>query len=193
MSKILVERVVLEKALAWIHYHRRAYAIDEPIEERNLRAALAQPDQKPVAVREGVHEINGERGSSETTSVAFQYRREQVAKQMAGVYTAFGASHIVDADEALIQRSALAQQEPVASIYVTIGGEREFDDWRCPLPVGRNLLYTHPPRHEWKGLAEEEVDLIGKHLNETPGLNLTGYARNISRTVEALLKNRNNT
>jgi hypothetical protein len=40
------------------------------------------------------------------------------------------------------------EQEPVASIYVTIGGEREFDDWRCPLPVGRNLLYTHPPRRE---------------------------------------------
>jgi hypothetical protein len=32
------------------------------------------------------------RSSGQTTSVAFQYRREQVAKQMAGVYTAFGAS-----------------------------------------------------------------------------------------------------
>jgi hypothetical protein len=76
-----------------------------------LRAELEQPDQEPVAVREGVHEINGERGSSETTSVAFQYRREQVAKQMAGVYTAFGASHTGDADEALIQRCAPARQE----------------------------------------------------------------------------------
>jgi hypothetical protein len=32
------------------------------------------------------------RGPAQTTSVAFQYRREQVAKQMAGVYTAFGAA-----------------------------------------------------------------------------------------------------
>ncbi len=32
------------------------------------------------------------RNSGQTTSVAFQYRREQVAKQMAGVYTAFGAA-----------------------------------------------------------------------------------------------------
>jgi hypothetical protein len=32
------------------------------------------------------------RSSGQTTSVAFQYRREQVAKQMAGVYTAFGTA-----------------------------------------------------------------------------------------------------
>jgi len=38
-------------------------------------------------------------------------------------------------------REALAQpeQEPVASIYVTTGGEREFDDWHCPLPVGIDI------------------------------------------------------
>ena len=38
-------REAAQQALAWIHYHRRAYAIDEPIEERNLRAALAQQEQ----------------------------------------------------------------------------------------------------------------------------------------------------
>lgn len=37
-------RKAAQQALAWIHYHRRAYAIDEPIEERNLRAALAQQE-----------------------------------------------------------------------------------------------------------------------------------------------------
>jgi hypothetical protein len=115
MSKILVDRVVLEQALEALD---KLYLPGE-LERVNaaiiaLRAELEQSDQKPLAVREGVHEINGERGSSETTSVAFQYRREQVAKQMAGVYTAFGASHIGDADETLIQRTALAQQEPVA-------------------------------------------------------------------------------
>lgn len=34
--------------------------------------------------------------------------------------------------------------EVVASIYITPGGEREFDDWRHALPLGRNLLYTRP-------------------------------------------------
>ena len=36
------------------------------------------------------------------------------------------------------------QGEPVASIYVSPGGAREFDDWRCELPPGRNILYTAP-------------------------------------------------
>ena len=34
--------------------------------------------------------------------------------------------------------------EPVASIYVTESGDREFDDWRVDLPVGSNILYTTP-------------------------------------------------
>lgn len=34
------------------------------------------------------------------------------------------------------------QAEPVASIYVSLDGAREFDDWKHELPVGRNFLYT---------------------------------------------------
>jgi hypothetical protein len=34
--------------------------------------------------------------------------------------------------------------EPVASIYVNAFGEREFDDWKVPLPAGRNLLFATP-------------------------------------------------
>ncbi len=52
------------------------------------------------------------------------------------------------------------EHEPVASIYITPGGEREFDDWRHALPVGRNLLYTSPPQREWAGLTEDEIDSI---------------------------------
>jgi hypothetical protein len=144
MSKILVDRKVLEQALealgqseTWVPDEgfgmlRREAERKHEAAIAALRAALAQPDQEPVAVREGVHEINGERGSSETTSVAFQYRREQVAKQMAGVYTAFGASHIVDADEALIQRST--QQEPVALWH-------RSGDGYAPVTVEQ----SHPP------------------------------------------------
>lgn len=36
------------------------------------------------------------------------------------------------------------QAQAVASIYVTEDGQREVDDWRAPLPVGRNLLYAAP-------------------------------------------------
>lgn len=34
--------------------------------------------------------------------------------------------------------------QPVASIYITEDGGREFDDWRVSLPVGRNELYAAP-------------------------------------------------
>ncbi len=46
-----------------------------------------------------------------------------------------------------ILRETLEQPEqgPVASIYISQSGEREFDDWKCKLPIGRNLLYTTPP------------------------------------------------
>ena len=35
--------------------------------------------------------------------------------------------------------------EAVASIYIGADGSREFDDWKCQLPPGRNVLYTTPP------------------------------------------------
>ena len=57
-------------------------------------------------------------------------------------------------------RAALAEpaQEPVASIYITPEGEREFDDWRCDLPVGRTELYAAPPQR--KPLTDEQIDDI---------------------------------
>ena len=39
-------------------------------------------------------------------------------------------------------RAALAQPEPVASLYISANGEREIDDWKCELPAGRHVLYT---------------------------------------------------
>jgi len=86
-------------------------------------------------------------------------------------------------------RAALEQpeQEPVASIYVTIGGDREFDDWRCPLPVGRNLLYTHPPRREWRGLTEEEM----KPFCDENFIMYGAYTVDFIRAVEQALKEKN--
>jgi hypothetical protein len=40
------------------------------------------------------------------------------------------------------------EQEPVASIYISINGDREFDDWNCALPIGRNELYAAPVKRE---------------------------------------------
>lgn len=38
-------RAAAQQALSWIHYMRREYGMDEPREERDLRAALAQAEQ----------------------------------------------------------------------------------------------------------------------------------------------------
>jgi hypothetical protein len=46
------------------------------------------------------------------------------------------------------------EQEPVASIYISSSGEREFDDWNCALPIGRNELYAAPVKRELAELAE---------------------------------------
>jgi hypothetical protein len=56
-------------------------------------------------------------------------------------------------------RTALAEpvQEPVASIYITPNGSREFDDWRHDLPVGSNLLYTAPPQRPAEPVQEPDL------------------------------------
>jgi hypothetical protein len=52
--------------------------------------------------------------------------------------------------------------EPVASIFISGIGEREFDDWSCKLPIGRNLLYTHPP----VPTAQPNLEKIADDLQE---------------------------
>ena len=83
------------------------------------------------------------------------------------------------------------EQEPVASIYVTIGGDREFDDWRYPLPVGRNLLYAHPPRREWRGLTEEEKRECAQAMEAEPLAEGWPELVKFARAIEDALKERN--
>ena len=56
------------------------------------------------------------------------------------------------------------KQEPVASIFISGIGEREFDDWGIGLPMGRNILYTTPPQR--KPLTDEEILTVARdHYN----------------------------
>lgn len=55
--------------------------------------------------------------------------------------------------------AAQVKAEHVASIYITPSGEREFDDWKCDLPVGRNILYTTPPPNETAALKAHIAEL----------------------------------
>jgi hypothetical protein len=54
-------------------------------------------------------------------------------------------------------QTAQPELEPVAAIYISISGEREFDDWKCDLPIGMNELFTAPPRKEWVELNLDDI------------------------------------
>ena len=49
------------------------------------------------------------------------------------------------------------EPKPVASIYISVDGSREVDDWRCDLPVGRNILFTAFRWPHRKGHAAAEA------------------------------------
>jgi hypothetical protein len=51
------------------------------------------------------------------------------------------------------QLDAIAKHKPVASIYVATDGSREFDDWRCDLPIGRTELYAAPVAQQQEGMT----------------------------------------
>jgi hypothetical protein len=79
------------------------------------------------------------------------------------------------------------KQEPVASIYISPSGERELDDWRVELPVGRNLLYTAPqPKREWVGLTDEEIVHVTGHC----GVSIIA-ATTVYRAIEPKLREKN--
>ena len=86
-------------------------------------------------------------------------------------------------------RAALEQpeQEPVAWMVYTQDGKSvcvtdnpaDFIEWRS-FP-----LFTYPPRREWRGLTEEEIDAVW----EDAQVFNTHY--DIARAIEAALKERN--
>lgn len=94
-----------------------------------LRAALSQQPATPEPVRLGaLMALTAERDKlNAALELACSHLTKEQAEQVAAAMP-----------------SVSATPEPVASIYITPAGEREFDDWKCDLPVGRNILYTHP-------------------------------------------------
>jgi hypothetical protein len=86
-------------------------------------------------------------------------------------------------------RAALAQeeQEPVAWLKTMYSGTRpmlEVDHLRKDTSTP---VYTHPPRREWQGLTEEEIQRMG---NETPGQQ-GGWNLAFARAVEQALRSKN--
>ncbi len=84
-------------------------------------------------------------------------------------------------------RAALEQpeQEPVAWLKTMYSGTRpmlEVDHLRKDTSTP---VFTHPPRREWRGLTEEEIDAVW----EDAQVFNTHY--DIARAIEAALKEKN--
>lgn len=100
-------------------------------------------------------------------------RRQRTRFEETGISTD-GYTLIGGAITAIKEALAQPEQEPVASIFISGIGEREFDDWGHDLPVGRNLLYTSPPAQR-KPLTDEEIWQLVDGTNGS----VTAFARAI--------------
>ena len=86
-------------------------------------------------------------------------------------------------------RQALAQpeQEPVAWVYNGILHEFDPSEFATSEVTP---LYTAPPKREWVGLTDEEIDGIYKTHHDQYGKCQTGGFE-YERTIEAKLKEKN--
>ena len=81
------------------------------------------------------------------------------------------------------------EPEPVAWLHMlTVDGELFPKPTLVPRSDQDIPLYTAQPRREWVGLTEGEINILFKNsLNSVPA----GVIWNISRTIEAKLKEKN--
>lgn len=85
------------------------------------------------------------------------------------------------------------QGQAVASIYITPSGEREFDDWKCSLPVGRNILYTTPPTppagvpYGWDEWERKTFDLAIEYAKAGVGMPQWEVLRDHVRSARTML------
>ena len=106
-----------------------------------------------------------------------------------------GRSDISDEEMLMrIKKAALAESanstkpvvesEPVAWLYRDHNGQLRLNEIQ-PRPYFAFPVYTHPPRREWRGLTEEEIDAVW----EDAQVFNTHY--DIARAIEQALKEKN--
>jgi hypothetical protein len=83
--------------------------------------------------------------------------------------------------------AALAQQEPVAWLDAEMSQAYTIDELPDASGTGFLPLYTAPPKREWVGLTDEEINSVRYKRDWTATWTDTTFAR----AIEAKLKERN--
>jgi hypothetical protein len=104
-------------------------------------------------------------------------------------------------DAITVLRAALEQpeQEPVAWRFKTLVNQDFETDWALTKYEPSNSvnvvaiepLYIHPPRREWRGLAEEEIRVLVRQTLRLVEANGGEEDVEFYRAIEAALKERN--
>jgi len=85
----------------------------------------------------------------------------------------------------------LEGQDPVVFTVTKSGALLEWEPTvgAFALPDGKHSLYTHPPRREWQGLSEEDMeDLLPLYSDPSANTEMLEFAA----AIEVKLKERNN-
>jgi hypothetical protein len=102
-----------------------------------------------------------------------------------------------DANQEIEAALEQPEQEPVAWMYVGLNSNNimhgphlvwrpeHMDAMSAEKGVVASPLYTHPPRREWRGLTEEEIQSIHDTYHKRMG------PQEFARAIEAALKERN--
>jgi hypothetical protein len=104
----------------------------------------------------------------------------QALKSLRGYRREIGCEQPCDAERALEAALEQPEQEPVVT-KISANGSFLHPAWE-EVPVGASL-YAHPPRREWRGLTEKEVNALWASHDKT--------GEQITRAIEAALKERN--
>jgi hypothetical protein len=94
-----------------------------------------------------------------------------------------------------LREMAQEEQEPVAWIHrkhYLLGHAENMPPADKALAQGWEPLYTHPPRHEWRGLTMQEINALPEVGGRMWNMGSAVSVLRAIRAVEAALKEKNN-
>jgi len=192
-------RDAARQALEALEYKGNIYHMDCPSEAAitALKTALEQPEQRYVSLPDGLAKSDAEFWLSKRAEIIEACRAQGLT-----IVTTVHGVHLMRLGEIEAQTAALEQpeQEPVAWMFqhdetgrinfVVNYGMMAADEFIKVNPrytlIGS--LFTHPPRREWRGLTEEEIEAEMPYCHNEFDL---AEFKDFARAIEAAPKEKN--